>query len=138
MYIASIDPEGFAAKSGKLQVQDRILACNGVDFTKDMSNSEVEQVVLEMIKSPMLKMAVSRGGFKGSLQAAGDTHRDGSGVVLAPEEGVALVGGVSVNGSTSRMSADGSAIEVGVAVGGAEEGRDTPTTRPTIKTVGKS
>ena len=30
-----MDENGFAAKSQKLQINDRILACNGVDFTKE-------------------------------------------------------------------------------------------------------
>ena len=35
VFIGAIDGNGFAAKSNKLQVCDRILACNGVDFTKE-------------------------------------------------------------------------------------------------------
>ena len=52
---------GFAALSGELQHQDRILACNGVDFTKEMTNARVEEVFTQMSKEPLLRMAISRG-----------------------------------------------------------------------------
>ena len=35
VFIGEMDSEGFAATSGKLQVSDRILACNGEDFCKE-------------------------------------------------------------------------------------------------------
>ena len=35
VFIGGMDESGFAAKSEKLKINDRILACNGVDFTKD-------------------------------------------------------------------------------------------------------
>ena len=35
VFISEMDSEGFAATSGKLQVSDRILACNGEDFCKE-------------------------------------------------------------------------------------------------------
>ena len=35
MFIGAMDENGFAVKSEKLKINDRILACNGVDFTKD-------------------------------------------------------------------------------------------------------
>lgn len=38
VYIDGMEPGCFAARSGKLMIHDRILACNGVDFTKE-SNS---------------------------------------------------------------------------------------------------
>lgn len=82
VYIAMMDEEGFAAKSGKLQVQDRILACNGCDFTKDIPNSKVEEIFSEMIREPLLRLAISRGGFKGSLQST----RDKTEVGVAVEE----------------------------------------------------
>ena len=34
VFIGGMDDNGFAAKSEKLKINDRILACNGVDFTK--------------------------------------------------------------------------------------------------------
>ena len=38
VFIGAMDANGFAAKSGKLHVLDRVLACNGVDFTKERNN----------------------------------------------------------------------------------------------------
>ena len=35
VFIGAMDESGFAAKSQKLKTNDRILACNGVDFTKN-------------------------------------------------------------------------------------------------------
>lgn len=84
-----MDQNGFAAKSGKLQVQDRILACNGCDFTKNMTNSHVEAIFTEMIQEPLLRMAISRGGFRGNLQT---TRGSGTNVGVALEE--SRVGGV--------------------------------------------
>ena len=68
MYIASIAEDQFAAKSGKLQVMDRILACNGRDFTKSMSSEQVQEEFEKMLNDPLLRIAVSRGGFKTTLQ----------------------------------------------------------------------
>ena len=56
-----MDQDGFAARSGKLQLQDRILACNGVDFTKELTNSRVEEIFTQMSREPLLRMAISRG-----------------------------------------------------------------------------
>ena len=89
VYIAVMDAEGFAAKSGKLQVQDRILACNGCDFTKDIPNSKVEEIFSEMISEPLLRLAISRGGFKGNLQSTRDRTDVG---VAVGEVGVASEG----------------------------------------------
>lgn len=140
IYIASIDPEGIAAKSGKLQVLDRILACNGCDFTKGMSNTRVEEIVTDMLKAPLLKMAVGRGGFKGILQTPNqkESGAEVGGMAVPEEVGMAVVGGVNVSsgGGDVEMRREGE--------GGGEEQREvdqpeaaTPT-RPTIKTVGKS
>ena len=35
VFIGAMEENGFAMKSEKLKVNDRILACNGVDFTKE-------------------------------------------------------------------------------------------------------
>ena len=43
VFIGAMDENGFAAKSGRLQVQDRILACNGVDFTKETNQRFVAE-----------------------------------------------------------------------------------------------
>ncbi len=61
MFIGDMDSTGFAAQSGKLQHQDRILACNGIDFTKEMTNSKVEEIFTEMSQQPLLRLAISRG-----------------------------------------------------------------------------
>lgn len=133
MYIASIDPEGFAAKSGKLQVQDHILACNGCDFTKDMTNSHVEARVKEMMKEPLLKMAISRGGFKGNLQT---TRGSGTNVGV----GLDASSGADVGMARDSSSQSGSNVgDVGLG-GGVQEGGEhaaaTPS-RPTIKIAGE-
>ena len=60
MFIGSLSKDGFAAKSGKVQMCDRILACNGIDFTKE-SNARVEELFVKMCQEPLLRMAVSRG-----------------------------------------------------------------------------
>ena len=121
-----MDENGFAIKSGKLQVHDRILACNGCDFTKDMKNSEVEEIFTEMIKEPLLRMAISRGGMKNAFQNAG------------------------VNGTNedSRVSKDGLDETIEESIDGeihgerggvSEEDKSAASTpsRPAIKTVGK-
>lgn len=129
VYIAVMDQDGFAAKSGKLQVQDRILACNGCDFTKDMPNSRVEEIFSDMLHEPLLKMAISRGGFRGNLQGSrADEAQMGAedgGVVSAAEEG----GVVSVEGS-------GTSIDVPTVNEEAAKWVDSPLIRPTIKTMG--
>ena len=87
VFIGGMDDDGFAAKSGKLQYQDRILACNGVDFTKDLSNHRVEELFLEMSQDPLLRMAISRGINIDELQNdgnSGETPTGGEG-----QEGVA-------------------------------------------------
>ncbi len=76
---------GFAAQSGKLQHQDRILACNGVDFTKEMTNSRVEEVFTQMSKEPLLRMAISRGA-----------QSDLPYMLVPPEVGVVPEGGIKV------------------------------------------
>ena len=35
VFIGAMEENGFAMKSEKLKINDRILACNGVDFTKE-------------------------------------------------------------------------------------------------------
>lgn len=73
VFIGGMDVNGFAAKSGKLQYQDRILACNGIDFTKDLSNRRVEELFSEMAQEPLLRMAISRGININELQNEGKT-----------------------------------------------------------------
>jgi C-terminal processing protease CtpA/Prc len=130
VYIAVMDQDGFAAKSGKLQVQDRILACNGCDFTKDMPNSRVEEIFSEMLVEPLLKMAISRGGFRGNLQGSrADEAPPGT---MSEERGVAS-GGEEVG----VVSVDGSSVSVDVTVNEDEaKWVESPLARPTIKTVG--
>lgn len=60
VFIGAMDGNGFAATSNKLQVWDRILACNGVDFTKE-TNKRVEELFLKMLQEPLLRIAISRG-----------------------------------------------------------------------------
>lgn len=113
VYIASMVEGQFAAKSGSVQVMDRILACNGVDFTKSMSSVQVEEIFSKMVHEPLLRMAVSRGGFKSTLQKS--TEVDSS----RNEE----VGGASVDVGGSG-SGDGASIVMDRSVGiGAVENR---------------
>ena len=151
MYIAAMDENGFAAKSGKLQVQDRILACNGTDFTKNMTNRRVEEIFTAMLKEPLLRMAISRGGYRGSLQGNKGSGSDVMGGVADKEEGGRAgdeVGGVAATAAVSAVEArDGSGLslsgitvageERGVAVGGAGDDSSPSGTRPTIKIVGE-
>lgn len=133
MFIASMDESGFAAKSGKLQIQDRILACNGCDFTKNMTNKHVEEVFTEMMKDPLLRMAISRGGLKNNLQ--------GSAVELVSKVGVASPGAEAggeeggdevgtVSKDAMREKLEGSVVEMN-----SEDSEDKR--RRSIKTVGK-
>lgn len=129
VYIAAMDQDGFAAKSGKLQVQDRILACNGCDFTKDMPNSRVEEIFSDMLHEPLLKMAISRGGYRGNLQGSkGDEAQPGAGMEEA-------LGGVGAEGG--MVSADGSGTSVDISVNEDEaKWVESPLARPTIKAAG--
>lgn len=129
-----MDPDCFAAKSGKLQVQDRILACNGTDFTKNMTNQRVEEIFTAMLKEPLLRMAISRGGFRGNLQAKGSGSEVAGGGADEKEGGGGAA--MSVDGSDLNMTVGDNDEERGVGVGGA--GEDTSKARPTIKIVGES
>ncbi len=79
-----MDPNGFAAQSGKLQHQDRILACNGIDFTKEMTNSRVEEVFTQMAQHPLLRLAISRGA-QSNLPY---THKRAEPVGVVTDDGV--------------------------------------------------
>jgi len=79
-----MDESGFAAKSGKLQVLDRVLACNGVDFTKER-NTTVEQLFLQMTQEPLLRMAISRGVPLNLSELQGDVGGEGERVVEGEE-----------------------------------------------------
>ncbi len=153
VFIASMDPDGFAAKSGKLQVQDRILACNGCDFTKDMTNAHVEEVFTEMIQESLLKMAISRGSVKiGAARGNSARHNRDNGHVGVAE---GRVGGVSeeegamsstsftsisvtITGTTGTTGTTTSSTTTGGGGGRGGGGEVGGVTRPAIKVVGKS
>lgn len=59
IFIAALDENGFAAESKNLQINDRILACNGADFTK-ISNDKAIKKLNEMMDEPVLRIALSR------------------------------------------------------------------------------
>ena len=61
VFIGAMDENGFAFKSGKLQYNDRVLACNGVDFTKEHTTQQVKDIFYQMAQEPLLRMAISRG-----------------------------------------------------------------------------
>ena len=70
VFIGEMDESGFAFKSGKLQYNDRVLACNGVDFTKEHTTQQVKDIFYQMAQEPLLRMAISRGM---TLPEAGDS-----------------------------------------------------------------
>ena len=61
--IGAIDENGFAFKSGKLNCNDRLLACNGVDFTNNKYTvQQVQDIFYKMAQEEVLiRMAISRG-----------------------------------------------------------------------------
>lgn len=127
VFIAVLDRDGFAAKSGKFQVQDRILACNGCDFTKGMPNDRVEEIFAELVEEPLLRMAIGRGGFKGSPQLARDPGgEEGAGPDTPGDKEV----GVAPVDSETSLSAPG-------PENGEEKWVESPlAARPTIKSFG--
>ena len=97
VYIANMDDNGFAAKSGKLRVMDRILACNGCDFTKSMPSRQVEDVFGKMVREPLLRMAISRGGkLKEDMQRSMEVG--GSGLDVPVSEDVSVTDREGVSG----------------------------------------
>lgn len=59
MFIGAMDEDGAAFKSSKFHTNDRILACNGVDFTKDHSEP-VKDIFNRMSQEPLLRIAIGR------------------------------------------------------------------------------
>ena len=78
-----MDENGFAFKSGQLQFNDRILACNGVDFMKEHTTQQVKDIFYEMAQEPLLRMAISRG--VSLLDAEADDSRDEEGHMTTQE-----------------------------------------------------
>ena len=61
LFIGAMDENGFAFKSGKFQHNDRILACNGIDFTKPKDHTEPVKVIFNrMAQGHLLRIAVGR------------------------------------------------------------------------------
>lgn len=56
-----MDENGFAFKSGKFHYNDRILGCNGVDFTRKDHSEPVKDIFNRMAQEPVLKIAIGRG-----------------------------------------------------------------------------
>ena len=76
-----MDKNGFAFKSGKLQYNDRVLACNGVDLTKVHTTQQIKDIFYRMAEEPLLRMAISRGDNlpeagenKASADTSGESH----------------------------------------------------------------
>ena len=61
VFVGTMDKNGFAFKSGKLHYMDRILACNGVDFTRKNHSEPVKDIFYRMAKEPLLRIAIGRG-----------------------------------------------------------------------------
>ena len=101
VFIGDMDNNGFAAKSGKLKHQDRILACNGVDFTKELTNARVEEIFTQMSTESLLRMAISRGLQTNLLYPEASNVQQKEGEESA---GVASDGGVK---DESMISVDG-------------------------------
>ena len=60
VFIGEMNENGFAFKSGKLQYNDRVLACNGVDFTKEHTTHQIKHIFYQIAQEPLLRMAISR------------------------------------------------------------------------------
>ena len=56
-----MDENGCAFKSGKFHYNDRILGCNGVDFTRKGHSEPVKDIFNRMAQEPVLKIAIGRG-----------------------------------------------------------------------------
>ena len=128
-----MDENGFAFKSGKLQFNDRILACNGVDFTKEHTTQQVKDIFYEMAQEPLLRMAISRG--VSLLDTEANDSRDEEGHMTTQEgvaqEGIEVgrergVGTSSVSMATPAGSSVGGADVVGEAKDGGRRGESAP------------
>ena len=123
-----MDEDGFAASSGNLQVMDRILACNGCDFTKGMTSQQVEDVFGRMLDEPLLRMAISRGGRLKNVIPKGTDGSDleevvGEKVAVKVEEGVTGGGGEGEG--------------VAIVKDANNEGVEDISSRPAMRTVGE-
>ena len=63
VFIGAMDENGFAFKSGKLNCNDRLLACNGVDFTNNKYTvQQVKDIFYQMAhEESLIRIAISRG-----------------------------------------------------------------------------
>ena len=61
MFIGAMDEDGVAFKSGKFHCNDRILACNGVDFTQMDTPEPIKDIFNKMAQKPVLRIAIGRG-----------------------------------------------------------------------------
>jgi hypothetical protein len=121
-----MDESGFAFKSGKLQYNDRVLACNGVDFTKEHTTQQVKDIFYQMAQEPLLRMAISRGmtlpepgDHKTPADSQGEGHlqahineererREGEGDGEGREKiAASTMAGASVDGGSGHGGGDG-------------------------------
>ena len=133
VFIGEMDENGFAFKSGKLQYNDRVLACNGVDFTKEHTTQQVKDIFYQMAQEPLLRMAISRGVTLPEVDDShtGDGHVTGEDGQVTSEDGwgegreeVPVGGGRKVTGPSSLPTATSASASVGgasVEEGGATE-----------------
>ena len=61
IFISAMDEDGAAFKSGKFHNNDRILACNGIDFTRKDHSEPIKDIFSRMAKMPVLRIAIGRG-----------------------------------------------------------------------------
>ena len=130
VFIGRMDENGFAFKSGKMQCNDRILACNGVDFTKEHTTQQVKDIFYQMAQEPLLRMAISRGV---SLpEGDPDDSRDGEGHVTSEVGGAQddmearRESGIGLSMATTASTSVGGVDVVGGVKDGGWRGESAP------------
>ena len=141
VFIGAMDENGFAFKSGKLQYNDRILACNGVDFTKEHTIEQVKDIFYQMTQQPLLRMAISRGVTLPEVDdtqtvddhvTSEDCHMTGQDdqVKNVPVEGgrAGMVSGPpsAPTATSGSASVGGASVEEGEAKGNSTRGESAP------------
>lgn len=138
VFIGAMDESGFAYKSGKLHYNDRMLACNGVDFTKEHTTQQVKDIFYQMAQEPLLRMAISRGVSLPEVddRQAGDgghvTSESGEGAEgtqeVADQRDKRVVGQSmsSPMATSASASVGGASVEGGAGGGTSTRGESAP------------
>ena len=121
VFIGEMDANGFAFKSGKLQYNDRVLACNGVDFTKEHTTQQIKDIFYEMAQEPLLRMAISRGVNLPEVEE-NKMPADVSGESYVTSEERERGGGGSGEGEKATVTASSASTSASTSVGGASVG----------------